>query len=85
MPLLQDLLFGDYLARKRREHNAALLDSQRPDVEFKAGVERETNKAAQTLRTEEAVRLARLMAAQDRLNKGEGVWHRILDWRVRQD
>jgi len=73
MPILQDLIFGDYLARKRREHNAALLDSQRPDVEFKAGVERETNKAAQTLRTEEAVRLARLMAAQERLNKGEGV------------
>ncbi len=66
MPILQDLIFGDYLARKRREHNAALLDSQRPDVEFKAGVDRATEVARLRAATEEADRLAGMRRKRER-------------------
>lgn len=73
MPLLQDLLFGSYLARKQRENEVARAEAMRPDVEFKASVTRATDAARARVATEEANRLEEMRRRRERNRTSEDV------------
>ncbi len=73
MPLLQDLLFGSYLARKQRENEVARAEAMRPDEEFKASVTRATDAARARVATEEANRLEEMRRRRARAAVDEDV------------
>jgi hypothetical protein len=66
MPLLQDLLFGSYLARKQRENEVARAEAMRPDEEFKAGVTRATDAARVKVAAEQADWLEEMRRRRER-------------------
>ena len=71
MGLLQDVLFGDYIARKRREHAVAAAEAMRPEAEFKANVERETDRARFNASVEADIRRLKEIDAIKRAGLGQ--------------